>query len=32
MALEDMIRSEDDYLRQVGTEGLGRWPMPYQAH
>lgn len=32
MALEDMIRSEDVYLRQVGTECLARWPMPYKAH
>lgn len=32
MALEDMIRSEDAYLRQVGTECLARWPMPYKAH
>lgn len=30
-ALEEMVHSEDDYLRQVGEEGLSHWPMPYEA-
>lgn len=30
-ALEEMVRAEDAYLRQVGEEGLSHWPMPYEA-
>jgi len=30
-ALEDMVRSEDDYIQQVGLEGLSHWPMPYKT-
>jgi len=29
LALDDMVRSDDPYLRQVGAEGLRHWPMPY---
>ena len=32
IALADMVRSEDDCLRQVGAEGLSHWPMPYKCH
>ena len=31
IALEEMVRSEDPYLRHVGEEGLRHWPMPYIA-
>lgn len=31
MALEDMILSDDEYLRKVGAEGLAHWPIPYKA-
>ncbi|NVD97470.1 HEAT repeat domain-containing protein [Massilia sp. BJB1822] len=31
-ALEEMVRSEDAHLRQVGEEGLSYWPMPYGVY